>query len=73
MRELQTVAEVVETLGGNPAVAGLTGKKGDSAVSNWKKRGSFPPATYAILKSALEAHNATAPDSLWRMAGEAHV
>jgi hypothetical protein len=68
MRELHTVAEAVDLLGGNRAVAELTGRKNDSAVSNWKERGSFPTNTYTILKPALEAHNATAPDSLWGMA-----
>ena len=68
MRELQTVAEVVEALGGNRAVAELTGKESDSAVANWKKRGSFPAKTYLILKPELEARNITAPDSLWGMA-----
>ena len=68
MRELQTVAEVFEELGGNRAVAEITRRNSDSVVSNWKTRGAFPANTYTVLKAALEAHNATAPDSLWGMA-----
>lgn len=61
---LTTVDAVVVALGGTRAVADLTGAT-DSAVSNWRKSGTFPARTYIILKAALGQRDA--PDSLWSM------
>lgn len=65
--ELDTVSAVVDALGGTKAVAALTRRKWDSAVSNWKTENAFPTTTYSILKAALEAKGKTAPDRLWKM------
>jgi predicted SpoU family rRNA methylase len=64
--ELKSVQEVVERLGGNMAVASITGSRHSSAVSNWKKLGKFPPKTYFGLKAALQERSLDAPDDLWK-------
>jgi len=64
---LHTADEVVDALGGTKAVAELTRRK-DSAVSNWRTAGKFPPNTYLLLKAALSDKNKGAPDALWSMA-----
>lgn len=65
--ELPTVSAVVDALGGTKAVAALTKRKWDSAVSNWKAENAFPTTTYFVLKSALQERGKTAPDRLWRI------
>lgn len=64
---LTTVDDVIKELGGNKVVAELTGRKWDSAISNWKDRKAFPPNTYAIINSELAKRGLAAPDSLWGM------
>jgi ABC-type hemin transport system substrate-binding protein len=66
MAELTTTSEVIETLGGNPAVAELTGRNA-KAVSAWRSFDAFPPDTFLVLTNALEQKGETAPVSLWRM------
>ena len=66
MRTLPTIEKVIEELGGVKAVAELTRRASPSAVPNWKTR-KFPPNTYAVMKAALHAKGADAPDSLWNM------
>jgi hypothetical protein len=66
MRTLTSIEEVIDALGGTKAVAELTKRSSPSAVPNWKTR-KFPPNTYAIMKAALQAQGADAPDSLWNM------
>jgi hypothetical protein len=66
-KELRTVKAVVDALGGNTAVITLTGGSYLSAVSNWKKRGTFPASTHYVLTKALEKHSLQAPASLWGM------
>ncbi len=68
-KQLSTVEEVILELGGPRAVAELTNRTSISAVPMWKIRQTFPTNTYAVLKSALKARGAEAPDSLWNMAG----
>lgn len=46
--QLEQVAQVVDALGGNAAVAELTGV-GPSAVSNWKSWDRFPPRVHHRL------------------------
>lgn len=72
MRFPNGVSKVITSLGGPNAVAKLVGLK-QPAVSNWKKRGSFPPRTYIALQAALAERRLTAPNSLWGMpdSGEA--
>ncbi len=67
MKELHTVDAVIDALGGTKAVASLTRRKWNSAVSNWKAEGAFPTTTYTILKAELEAIGLSAPDRLWKM------
>jgi hypothetical protein len=63
---LHTATDVFEALGGNSGLEALTGSK-PSAVSMWKKAGSFPSNTYVVLTEALRAVGKTAPDALWGM------
>lgn len=65
MIELHTAEEVIEALGGNPAVMVLTGSKHGSAISNWKRAGKFPAKTYKVLQEALQERSLSAPDDLW--------
>jgi hypothetical protein len=66
-QELHTVKEVVEALGGTTAVKALTGGSYLSAVSNWKRRGTFPASTHYVLTRALSERSLRAPASLWGM------
>jgi len=66
-KQLSTIDEVIEELGGFKAVAELTNKASASAVPMWKSRKRFPAKTYTVMKSALNAIGATAPDDLWGM------
>lgn len=62
--ELPSVNAVIDALGGTKAVAELT-KRGATAPCNWRRRQMFPPATFPVLMSALEAIDHTAPKHLW--------
>ena len=66
-KNLHTVAEVVEELGGAQAVKDLTKRASSSVVPVWKYRGKFPPNTFVVLQSALEARGLRAPSKLWGM------
>lgn len=66
MRQLNTHSEVVAALGGTFAVARLTDRK-PPAVSNWLKRGVFPPWTFVRLTGALYRIECEAPARLWNM------
>ena len=69
VKHLRTVEDVISELGGNNAVRELTNRGGTpSTVLMWKVRKAFPPNTYAVMKAALHAKGADAPDSLWNMA-----
>ena len=68
VKQLNTVEEVISELGGFDAVKELTNRNSASAVPMWKHRQTFPPTTYVVLKTALHAKGADAPDSLWNMA-----
>jgi len=71
-RALTSTNQVLEALGGNAAVAALTGRW-PGAVSNWRSLEHFPANTYVIMRDALLAlgHEAP-PDWLWDMAPRAH-
>jgi hypothetical protein len=68
LKQLNTVEEVILELGGPIAVRQLANLKSPSAVWNWKDRNGFPPKTYTVMKAALRARGADAPDALWNMA-----
>jgi hypothetical protein len=64
--ELSTTDDVIDALGGIPAVMELTGST-YKAVFNWKGFSSFPSKTYLVMTDALVALGKTAPASLWGM------
>lgn len=66
MDELLTTSDVMDALGGNLAVAELTGSK-PKAVWNWRGFDTFPSNTYVAMTAALLAKGKTAPASLWGM------
>jgi hypothetical protein len=62
---LDTVASVIDALGGPHAVLALTGAR-YTALCNWRKAGNFPPDTYKLMTDALAARGNSAPARLWR-------
>lgn len=70
-RAFTSTNQVLEALGGNAAVAALTGRQ-PGAVSNWRNLDHFPSNTYVVLGKALEALELEAPDWLWDMGPRAH-
>lgn len=61
---VESVEAVFDAAGGIPAVRDLTGA-GNSALSNWKKRGRIAASTYLIFRDALAQRGFAAPASLW--------
>lgn len=61
-------SEIIDTLGGNIAVAALTGDSPGN-VSNWRKAGRFPSRKWRPMSLALEAMGIEAPPALWKMVG----
>jgi hypothetical protein len=69
MRNLKTAQEVVDVLGGLPAVCELTDANSKQAW-NWIGRANaFPACTYVVMQRALKRRGATAPAWLWNMRG----
>ena len=66
LSELSTTGEVIDALGGVPAVSELTGST-YKAVFNWKGFDNFPSKTYLVMTGALASKGKTAPASLWGM------
>jgi DNA-binding transcriptional regulator YdaS (Cro superfamily) len=66
-KELQSIADVVEVLGGAHAVMALTKTTSSSVVPVWKHRKKFPSYTYPAIQRALKAKGAYAPDELWNL------
>jgi hypothetical protein len=65
LRNLTTPREVVEALGGLPAVCRLT-KANTKSVYHWTGRAHmFPARTYKKMNDALKKHKAKAPATLW--------
>jgi hypothetical protein len=64
-RRLETTAEIFDVLGIENVMALTRGKY--TAVRYYRTSGKFPPKTYLVLKAALAAIGAEAPDSLWQM------
>ena len=61
---LNTVDDVIETLGGATAVAALAGV-GVPAVSNWSKRGRISQGSFMIVRDALAALGKEAAPSVF--------
>ena len=66
MQELSSVRDIIEKLGGNPAVKDLTGLSYKNVYS-WTYRGVFASNTYCKLMKALKKRGYTAPSRLWQM------
>lgn len=66
VKQLSTTAAVMDKLGGNKAVAELTGRK-YNAATNWRNFPTFPSNTYLVMQSALREKGYVAPASLWGM------
>ncbi|WP_316165374.1 MULTISPECIES: hypothetical protein [unclassified Bradyrhizobium] len=64
-RRFETTGQVFDALGVGGVMALTRGNK--TAVYYYKASGKFPPKTYVVLKAALSAIGADAPDSLWQM------
>jgi len=67
MERLETTAEVMDALGGNKAVAQMTGRK-YNAAANWRAFPKFPSNTFLVMRGELHKLGKTAPASLWGMA-----
>ena len=63
LKEVKSAREAIEAMGGNQAVAALTGKK-TQHVTNWKKDG-FPANTFLILTDELARLGYRASPKLW--------
>jgi hypothetical protein len=70
-RAFTSTNQIIEALGGNAAVAALTGRW-PGAVSNWRSLDHFPANTYVIMGKALEKLELEAPDWLWDMEPRPH-
>ena len=64
MRTLNSVADVVDVLGGRAAVARMTDRT-TQAVTNWKAAQRFPSWTFLLLRQELASRGYAAPASLW--------
>jgi len=67
LKQLATVDEVIDALGGNSGTMSVTGAKSPQAVSNWRRRKRIPPRHYSCMADALAAGNFAAPRQLWGM------
>ncbi len=64
---LGDVAEILDALGGIPAVQSMTGLATPQAVWVWKDRGQIPSRYYLLMMSELERAGKTADPGLWGM------
>jgi len=65
-RQLQSKTEVIEALGGERAVAALTGAS-YKIVENWKREKKIPGKYYPVMIHALRRKRLNAPDTLWNV------
>ncbi len=63
MDTLSQTGTVIDALGGTATVARITGRK-PQAVSNWRRRDTFPPDTFLVLSGALTLKGKSLPASL---------
>jgi hypothetical protein len=68
----ETVAAVIDALGGNAKVGALVGV-GASAVSNWRTRGRIPAELFLVFSEALKGIGKAADPSLFGMAPAAEA
>ena len=62
---LQTVADVIDALGGPKAAAEVTKRSTDS-IYKWRKENKLPFRHYYVLNEALSVRRSTAvPENLW--------
>lgn len=59
MKPVKTVGDIIDLLGRKRLSIVLS--VGDTAVSNSKKRGQFPAAWYAVVKTELEMRGHACP------------
>jgi hypothetical protein len=63
-RELKTVDDVIDELGGTSATAKLTGRKSQH-VSNWRREKRLAKNTIVILQAHLHSRQLYAAPELW--------
>jgi hypothetical protein len=63
-RRVEALEDVVRELGGVVQVARITRRK-PRAVSNWRRKGTFPSALYFVMVDELPDRGFYAPHSLW--------
>ena len=74
LAELATASEVIDALGGTAAAAALAArvyqsvKPSLSAVSNWRKAGRLPAATFLVFTTELAGRGYRASPTLWSIA-----
>lgn len=67
-RQLQTVSEVIEILGGLAATARLVDRTYQAQhANNWQEAGRFPAKTYVVISNELKSRGYDAPLRLWGM------
>lgn len=63
-RELKTVDQVIDALGGTTAAATFTGRKVQH-VSNWRAYGKLPSNTFLTVSQELERLGFKAEPEIW--------
>jgi hypothetical protein len=71
-RYARDVREVVEALGGFPAVCELTGAKFKAAYGWTSVAKSFPARLFKVMNDELKRRNTRAPPELWRQKPKAN-
>lgn len=63
-RALETTREVLDALGGDHAVAALTGSDYKN-VEGWRRAQTFPSRYFLVMTFALHKKRRSAPPELW--------
>jgi hypothetical protein len=69
LARLPSTREIVDVLGGVPAVRALTGAN-VKAIYHWINVGMFPARYYDLMKRTLKRRGYTAPARLWNQISE---
>jgi hypothetical protein len=64
MRQLETVSNILEAIGGTLAASKLTGAS-PTAVSNWRRTERLPAKFYLVFAKRLRELHCAAPASCW--------